>query len=270
MRRLATLVAFALLAAAPAFGHAETPTVAPLWTIRSPDCIGVDGDGEPWQECGFQAYDMNADGSRVITVSTLGTIQLWDGADGREIRRVDWTDRPGGAGGFPNGKAMILGDVAAVIVHQNQLILLNLADGSTRSQTVMDIMALDRIRRFGDLSWSNIDAATGRMPLARSISPAGRSARCPALPTSGASGRTIGSRAGRRPSPSIAPPVRRSPPSAPACRSTRIFASGARYRATRSMSSTSPSAAGATSISARPMTASPASIRSARAIASSP
>jgi hypothetical protein len=170
MHRLAAL---ALFAVTPAFGQADTPTVAPVWTISSPDCIGVNADGEPWQECGFQAFDMNTDSSRVLTVSTLGTIQLWDGADGRELRRVDWFDQPGGASGFPNAKAIILGDVAVVIVHQNQLILLSLADGSTRSQTVMDVMTLDRIARFGNRflveyrrrDWSNafgeLDFASG-------------------------------------------------------------------------------------------------------------
>ncbi len=123
----------------------EPPTAQPLWTIRNDDCQSVDADGDPWRECGFQSYDMNADGSRVLTQSSLGSVQLWDGA-GRQIAKIDWGDEPGGASGFPNGVVRIVGTLGVAVVHQNQLLVLELADGREIARRVLPLLQIRELR----------------------------------------------------------------------------------------------------------------------------
>jgi hypothetical protein len=137
--------------------RAETPPPATaLWTISSDDCVGVDTDGEPWQECGIQAFDLNEDASRILTVSTGGTVQLWDGA-GRELRRVDWGDQPSGASGYPDAAALVSGNVGIAIVHQNQLLLLDLADGRILAQRVIEeAMTVRRLAHVGGRVFAEI------------------------------------------------------------------------------------------------------------------
>lgn len=145
---IAMAVAAALAGAAPA--AAEAPAARALWSISSGDCISVHADAEPWDICGFQAYSINHDGSRVLTVSATGLIQLWDGA-GREIRRIDWPDHRSGATGYPSGRTVISGKWGVAVAHYNQIVLLDLETGSILMQRVAeDLMAVDGLRFVGD------------------------------------------------------------------------------------------------------------------------
>lgn len=141
------LACAALPAAAPA-QSAEPPAAQALWTIRSPDCVSVHADGEPWDECGFQAFDMNGDGSRILTVSATGVTQIWDG-DGRELRRIEWADDRSGATGYPTARIEIIGQIGVVVVHQNQLMLIDLTDGRILRQHVADLMMFNELRVVG-------------------------------------------------------------------------------------------------------------------------
>lgn len=123
------------------------PPAVPLWSIASDDCAGVHADGEPWQECGFQAFAMNADGTRILTVSWGGAIQLWDG-DGHELRRIDWPDdHRTGASGYPSGRVAIVGTIGVAVTHHNQLLVLDIADGRTLAQRVVgEVMSFTGLR----------------------------------------------------------------------------------------------------------------------------
>lgn len=123
----------------------ELPAAQALWTIRNDDCQSVDADGEPWRECGFQAHDMNADGSRVLTLSVSGSVQLWDGG-GKQIARIDWQDEAGGASGFPSGELRIVGKLGVAVVHQNQLLIVDLNDGRVVSRLVLPLMLARDLR----------------------------------------------------------------------------------------------------------------------------
>lgn len=136
------------VAPAPPKTEDEPPAATALWTISSDNCVSVHADGEPWDECGFQAFDMNADGSRTLTVDTTGIVQLWD-ADGREIRRIDWPDQPSGASGHPDGRALIAGNLGIAVVHQNQLLVIDLRDGRTLAQRVVDMMMIEQLTLVG-------------------------------------------------------------------------------------------------------------------------
>lgn len=140
--------AIALLAATPA--AAQAPEARALWTISSTDCASVNTDGPSWDECGFQAIAVSDDLSRILTVSSTDTIQLWDG-DGQEVRRVRWFDQPGGASGWPNGHAAIVGSLGVAVNHSNQLIILDLRDGRTIVQRLVpEVMSLREFRRGGE------------------------------------------------------------------------------------------------------------------------
>jgi hypothetical protein len=129
--------------------EAEPPATTALWTISSDNCVSVHADGEPWDECGFQAFDMNADGSRTLTVDATGIVQLWDG-DGREIRRIEWPNQPSGASGYPDGRALIAGGLGIAVVHQNQLLVIDLSDGRTLAQQVAEkVMMIDQLAHVG-------------------------------------------------------------------------------------------------------------------------
>jgi hypothetical protein len=154
-----TLMAALALSASPSLAQERTPTAAPppasspapppaataLWSIGSADCISVHADGEPWDECGFQALAMNADGSRVLTVSTLGTAQLFD-ADGRELARVEWPDEFSGASGYPSGRVAIVGTTGVAVLHHNQLVLLDLSTGAVRLRKLLPVMTVRDLR----------------------------------------------------------------------------------------------------------------------------
>jgi hypothetical protein len=140
--------ALALLAATPA--AAQAPEARALWTISSTDCASVNTDGPSWDECGFQARAVSADLSRILTVSSTDTIQLWDG-EGREIRRIAWYDQPGGASGWPHGHALIVGGLGVAVNYSNQLLILDLADGRTILQRLVpEVMSMREFRRGGD------------------------------------------------------------------------------------------------------------------------
>lgn len=145
-------IAFALLAAllaSAATASDEVPSARVLFEISSEDCVSVNADGEPWDECGIQAFAMNDSGSRVLTVSARGTIQLWDG-QGSEIRRIDWRDEPSGASGYPDARAVIVGNYGLAIVHQNQLLVIDVDSGEVLAQRVAaDLMMIDGLRRMG-------------------------------------------------------------------------------------------------------------------------
>ncbi|GEM73590.1 hypothetical protein SAQ01S_33560 [Sphingomonas aquatilis NBRC 16722] len=89
---------------------------------------------------------MNEDGSRVLTVSSAGLVQLWDG-NGRELRRIDWPDQPSGASGYPDGRAAIAGKFGVVVVHQNQVLVIDVTSGETLAQRVVDAMMVDDLRK---------------------------------------------------------------------------------------------------------------------------
>jgi hypothetical protein len=102
--------------------------------------------GEPWQECGFQSFAMNEDGSRVLTVSSGGRIQLWDG-EGSEVTRLDWPDEwKSGANGYPDARTLIVGDTGIAVTHYNQLALIRLSDGKILAQRILDIMTVEELR----------------------------------------------------------------------------------------------------------------------------
>ena len=142
MSRSAALASMAAAFVLASGAGAEPPPAEPLWTISSDECASVNTDGEPWDICGFQAFAMNSDGSRVLTVSVQGLAQLWDG-DGRELSRVEWPNEHKGASGFPNGEALIAGNLGVAVVHSNQIIVLDLADGRILSKTIADAMSFD-------------------------------------------------------------------------------------------------------------------------------
>jgi WD40 repeat protein len=140
----------AALAGAPAAAAQEAPLARALWSISSDDCVSVHADGDPWDECGFQAYAINHRGDRVLTVSATGTIQLWDG-DGRELRRIDWPDQPSGASGYPSGRVIISGNRGVAIAHYNQIAVFDLAAGEILSKRVAEeMMVIDELRLDGD------------------------------------------------------------------------------------------------------------------------
>src|SRR5687767_2237629 len=142
-------IAAALAGTAPPAAQ-DVPAAKALWSISSGDCVSVHADGEPWDECGFQAYAINHDGSRVLTVSATGIIQLWDGS-GREIRRIDWPDQPSGASGYPSGRAIISGNIGVAVAHQNQVAVLDLETGTILAQRVAEeMMVLEELRFDGD------------------------------------------------------------------------------------------------------------------------
>jgi hypothetical protein len=145
---IAIWIAVTLAGFSPAAAQ-EVPLAKALWSISSGDCVSVHSDGEPWDECGFQAYAINHDGSRVLTVSATGIIQLWDGA-GREIRRIDWPDQPSGASGYPSGRVAISGNIGVAIAHYNQIAVFDLEAGTVLSKRVAEeMMVIDELRFDG-------------------------------------------------------------------------------------------------------------------------
>lgn len=134
---------------APAVAQSDTvPAAVPSWSIASDHCLSVDADGEPWTECGFQSFDMNADGSRILTATNFGVVQLWDG-EGRELTRIQWPDEPGGAHGFPNARVIIAGRIGVAVIHYNQLLLIDLADGREIARRTLDLMVVQELRLVG-------------------------------------------------------------------------------------------------------------------------
>lgn len=150
--RRTLLAALAVLfagSAAHVSAEEPLPSAPAIFTISNDDCVSVDADGEPWQECGFQSFAMKEDGSRVLTVSARGVVQLWD-ERGQQLQKLDWSDQPGGASGYPDARTLIVGSYAIAVVHQNQIVILDLASGAVRSQRATDAMFIDRLARFGE------------------------------------------------------------------------------------------------------------------------
>ncbi len=146
------LCALALISPSVAAAQPATdtlPELQPLWTIAADGCVSVHTDGEPWQECGFQSFTMNPEASRILTVSVGGVIQLWDG-EGRELRRIDWADQPGGASGHPSARTAIVGSFGLAVTHQNQLTIIDVSDGRILQQRVLDLMTVENLRALGD------------------------------------------------------------------------------------------------------------------------
>lgn len=113
-------------------------------TLSNGDCVAVDADGEPWQECGFQAWGMNAAGDRILTISTAGTVELWD-ASGTRLGTIDWQDERGGASGYPNAGVAIIGGLGVAVVHHNQVLVIDLATGAERARGSLDLMLIDTL-----------------------------------------------------------------------------------------------------------------------------
>jgi hypothetical protein len=139
-----------LIALTLAAAQAEAaPLATQIARITTAECVSVHLHDEPRSECGVQAVATNADLSRILTVGSAGLIQLWDGS-GREIRRIDWPDQPGGAHGFPDGRALAVGNTGIAVNHYNQLLLIDMSDGRTMVQrTVAEVMTLDEFRVAG-------------------------------------------------------------------------------------------------------------------------
>ncbi|MEP2987352.1 MAG: hypothetical protein ABJN65_12085 [Parasphingorhabdus sp.] len=129
----------------------SSPQANELFTLSSADCVSVHADGEPWDECGFQSFAMSPNGSRVLTVSARGTIQLWN-ERGEELREVDWPDQPGGASGYPDARTLIFEQFAIAVVHQNQVVVLDLIDGDILAQTATDAMYIYELKPDAGLS----------------------------------------------------------------------------------------------------------------------
>lgn len=175
---IALWIAAAISAVAPAAAP-EAPLAKALWSISSSDCVGVHADGEPWDECGFQAYAINHDGSRVLTVSATGVIQLWDGA-GIEMRKLDWPDHRSGASGYPSGRVAILGNVGVAIVHHNQIALFELESGKIVSQRIAeDVMALDELRFDGGRLFAGGDDLEWKLAVREIVLPGGEIRQVP-------------------------------------------------------------------------------------------
>jgi hypothetical protein len=150
--------AFSYLLAVLTAGSASAQTAsitdaAPAATLRATlsngDCVSVDADGEPWSECGFQAWGMNAAGDRILTISTAGTVELWDGS-GARLSSKNWQDEPGGASGYPNARVAIIGGLGVAVVHQNQVLVIDLASGAERARVSLDLMLIDTLMPTAD------------------------------------------------------------------------------------------------------------------------
>jgi hypothetical protein len=144
----ATLALAIACAASSAAAQQDPASARALLTIANEDCVSVDADGEPWLECGIQDFDMTDDASRILTVSAGGMVQLWD-REGHELRRLAWPDQPGGASGYPDARAAIIGPYGVAVIHQNQIVVLDLASGKILAQRVSDAMLIDEIAQFG-------------------------------------------------------------------------------------------------------------------------
>lgn len=145
----AGLICGLALFGADARAQGDPPEASQLWSISSDDCISVNADGEPWTECGFQSFDMNADGTRVLAATNSGAVLLWDG-EGRELARISWPDEEGGASGFPSARVVIAGRVGVAVVHANQLLLIDLADGHEIARRTLDLMTVQELRPVGN------------------------------------------------------------------------------------------------------------------------
>jgi hypothetical protein len=128
----------------------DAPAAATLRaTLTNDDCVSVDADGAPWDECGFQAWGMNAAGDRVLTISTAGKVELWDGS-GTVLSSIDWQDEPGGASGYPNAKVTVIGGLGVAVVHQNQVLIIDLTNGAERARGRLDLMLIDTLMPTAD------------------------------------------------------------------------------------------------------------------------
>lgn len=175
---LASLLSALSLAAAGAQAE-PAPLAVQVGALASDDCVGVDADGPSWDQCGFQRFAVSADASRILTVGSAGTVQLWDG-EGRELRRIVWRDESGGASGWPNGEALILdgdggnGAIGVVVVHSNQLLLLDLADGRTIAQRAFpDIMTIKNLRVVGNRVFAEVQGRDWRSGVRELLIPDG-------------------------------------------------------------------------------------------------
>ncbi len=137
-----SLVLFGCFPADLAAQPATEPAVAvERFTLRSDDCIGVHADGEPWSQCGFQAFAMNTSGDRILTVSVAGSVDLWN-ERGEAVTSIRWPDQPGGAWGHPSAAVAIAGDTGFAIIHANQLLVIELVTGRELARHVLDTMSV--------------------------------------------------------------------------------------------------------------------------------
>lgn len=169
------LVAFLWAAAqlAPPAQAQDAPAATPLWTIATDGCVSVNADGPSWRVCGFQRFVMNDDASRILTVSSTGVIELWDGA-GRQLMRLDWPDDwHSGASGYPDGWVLIVGNIGVAVTHHNQLVTIDLADGRILSRTTADIMLFDEFRLVGGRLFARIKERDWSLAIREIVLPSG-------------------------------------------------------------------------------------------------
>lgn len=91
---------------------------------------------------------MSDNGSRILTVSAGGTVQLWN-EQGEQIQKIEWADQAGGASGYPDAQTLILGSYGIAATHNNQIVVLNLTDGSVLAKKNTDAMFINRLIPFG-------------------------------------------------------------------------------------------------------------------------
>lgn len=152
----------AALFSAPVLGTDNTaPMAKPLWTISNDDCVGLDTDGPAWLQCGFQDWTINADQSRILTVSNGGKVQLWDG-EGKQVALIEWRDGWMKAGGHPNAWVKIIGNTGVAIVNQSELIVFDMATGAVRLKHPFEARRVSELRsdsqgrlfaRVDDMEW---------------------------------------------------------------------------------------------------------------------
>lgn len=148
MRKSIWIGIIALAATCSPAQSQPTTTASKVFSISNSDCVSVDADGEPWNECGFQSFAMSEDGSRILTVSTRGTVQLWNDR-GQQIQKVEWADQAGGASGYPDAETLIMGSYGIAVTHANQIVVLSLTDGAVLAKKNTDAMRIARLMPFG-------------------------------------------------------------------------------------------------------------------------
>ncbi len=141
---LPTILAGTSVSAQPASAIDAVPTATLRATLTNDDCVSVDADGDPWDECGFQAWGMSTTGDRILTASAAGIVELWD-RTGTRLKRIDWPDQPGGASGYPNARITVVGGVGVAVIHHNQVLIIDLAAGTELARRSLDLMLIDTL-----------------------------------------------------------------------------------------------------------------------------
>lgn len=126
--------------------RAQVPEAKVLWTISNDDCIGLHMHGPTWLQCGFQDWAINADQSRILTVSTDGKVQLWTG-DGKQLVQINWRDGWMKAmSSYSNASVKIIGNIGVAIVNRDDLVVFDMEDGEIRLKKTLNVMKVSELR----------------------------------------------------------------------------------------------------------------------------